>query len=1090
MKTHRQIFCYNEKIGHLFVPNLNARVMNENGGYYVRTNSMGFRSDTEFETKKTGKPRILFFGDSNTAADGVSNSERFSDLVGKHFDAEVYNFGLSGSGTDQQYLVWREFAQDIEADLVVVGVLVENIERNKVAYRETLNPFTRERVLTPKPYFKLQDGKLKLSNFPVPRVNGNSTGIKPEMVQWEIPRGQEALYKLHDGFRKSKLLGSIRSSLGPQLVRLRSLLIKMAYQPHPDYQETGSDGYSIMKEILTEFVDSLAPVPVMVMPIPTYHYYADGAKPVFKQFFQNFEDPGKQVHVANLPDDLNKLEYDKRRELCFREDKSHFSQRGHQIISRFLIDEIEKHGILSHQSSSYRVAESNGKAEKPLYILGISAFYHDSAAALIKDGEIVAAAQEERFSRVKNDRRFPLSAINFCLERGNIQQDDLSAIVYYDKTSLTLERLLWTFSKTAPASENAWKSSLPSWVKYKLFLPRLIRKKLKYSGKILQDFHHRSHCAAAFYPSPFRKAAILTVDGVGEWATASIALGDENKVTMLKEMLFPNSLGLIYSAFTQFTGFKVNSGEYKMMGLAPYGSPIYVDTILENLVDLKDDGSIDVNQEYFSYMDGSVMTNERFAELFGGPARLPETKISKREMDIACSIQKVTEEVILRMARHARELTGAEYLCMAGGVALNCVANGRLLKENIFKDVWIQPAAGDAGSALGAALDAHYMYFEKRRMLPDDGRPLQRGSYWGPEWNNDEIKSFLDTENIKYREIQDKNRDAIIAGLLDEGKVVGHYSGRTEFGPRALGARSIIGDARSQEMQTTINLKIKYRESFRPFAPTVLADRVDEYFELDKESPYMLFVAPVREDRRLPFERGTTDEMLEIVRQPRSDVPAITHVDYSARVQTIDKEDHGNYYNLIRAFQESTGYGIIVNTSFNVRGEPIVNSPMDAYRCFMNTEMDVLVLENCMLFKEEQEKMKTAPKETAESQPGTNANKDEALEKSLSSLYQKKVLPASGELGNEVPGESGSCSRWIDCVGQNEPDSIFDISDDLDHPKPDPDKMAGTITRGWYNRRFADIFEPVVVRLISLGSQYPLEEDMTGSVSSKMYEMF
>ena len=945
-KTHRQIFCYNKDIGHLFVPNLNARIMNENGGYYVRTNSLGFRSDVEFKEKKGDKPRILFFGDSNTAADGVSNNERFSELVGKHFNAEVYNFALSGSGTDQQYLVHQKYAQKIETDLIVFGILVENIERNKVAYRETINPYTKKNVLTPKPYFKLEEGQLKLSNSPVPRITSNSEEIDPHMVQWAIPRGQESIYKLVAWWRKNRALKPIRNSFKPFIKRLRSLLISMSYQPYPDYGKPTSDGYLLMKKIISEFINSVSPTPIIILPIPTYHYYADDAKPIYKHFFNYFHDSAKNVHVLDLLKQMKDIDYDKRQSLCFNQDKSHFSKYGHQVISDFLTKEINNLQILSRSKHIKNFETTNITKKNSVYILGISAFYHDSAAALIKDGEIIAAAQEERFSRKKHDRRFPLSAINFCLEKGNIQQDDLRAIVYYDNTSLTFERMLWSFAKTVPNSQEIWLRAIPSWVKYKLFLPQLIRKKLKYNGNILHDLHHRSHVAAAFFPSSFKKAAILTVDGVGEWATASIAMGEENKITMLKEMNFPNSLGLLYSAFTQFTGFKVNSGEYKMMGLAPYGDPIYVDVILEKLINIKEDGSIDINQNYFNYLNGSAMTNKNFADLFGGPARIPESRITQREMDIACSIQKVTEKIILRMARYVKKFTGAEYLCMAGGVALNCVANGYLLRENLFKDIWIQPAAGDAGSSLGCALDVYHTYFNNPRKLREDGKPLQRGSYWGPEWSVDEIKSFLDSENIKHHIVDYNKRSSLIANYLNEGKVIGHFSGRTEFGPRALGARSIIGDPRNKEMQTTINLKIKRRESFRPFAPTVLAEEVNKYFELNRSSPYMLLISSVHEKRRLPFVRGNKEDMLETVRQPRSDIPAVTHIDYSARIQTIEKDDHRKFYDLIKAFEELTGYGIIVNTSFNIRGEPIVNTPMDAYRCFMNTEMDVLVLED------------------------------------------------------------------------------------------------------------------------------------------------
>ncbi len=1090
-KTHRQIFCYNKNIGHLFVPNINARIIHESGGYYVRTNSLGFRSNNEFKEKKGNKPRILFFGDSNTAADGVSNNERFSDLVAKYFNSEVYNFSLSGSGTDQQYLIWKEYAQNIETDLVVLGILVENIERNKVAYRETLHPYTKKSLLTPKVYFNLEKDKLKLQNVPVPRIRTKLTEINPEEIQWAIPKDQEFIYKLVSLFRKSKTLQPLRNNFGPILQRLRSIMIRMAYQPYPDYKRPNSKGYALMKEILSEFTKSIAPTPIIIMPIPTYHYYVDGSKHIYKNFFNQFNDPNKNIYVLDLLENFKDLNFNTRQTLCFKQDKSHFSQFGHKVISNLLIKKINELKILPKPKISDKNKTNSLIQKKSVYILGISAFYHDSAASLIKDGKIIAAAQEERFSRKKNDRRFPLSAINFCLEKAEIQQNDLSAIIYYDNTSLTFERMLSSLAETAPNSRETWSRVMPSWIKYKFYLPQLIRKKLKYNGKIIHNLHHRSHIAAAFFPSPFKKAAILTIDGVGEWATASIALGDENKITMLKEMHFPDSIGLLYSAFTQFTGFKVNSGEYKMMGLAPYGNPIYVDTIQKNLINIKEDGSININQKYFSYLNGSVMTNNNFANLFGGPARIPESRITKREMDIACSIQRVTEKIILHMAQYVKELTGAEYLCLAGGVALNCVANGYLLKKNLFKDIWIQPASGDAGSSLGCALDAYHTYFDNPRKVSEDGKSLQLGSYLGPEWNSDEIKSFLNTENIIYHSVDNNKRSTLIANYLNEGKVIGHFSGRTEFGPRALGARSIIGDPRNKEMQTTINLKIKRRESFRPFAPTVLIEKVNDYFELKTKSPYMMLVSSIQENRRLKFDRKDTDNMLKIVRQLRSDIPAVTHVDYSSRIQTIEKDDHKKFYDLIKAFDVLTGYGVIINTSFNIRGEPIVNSPMDAFRCFMNTEMDVLFLENHFILKNEQSKIKGYDILSDYSNTEVNNNNDKYLLNKLNKIYQNDFISLSKKVTESSKyKKKARTTYWLNCSNQNDVEKIFSIPNELDTLDPDPQKMARSITKFWYNTSFGEIFEPVLVNLLSLSKKYSLEEDINPEISDKIYEMF
>ena len=596
----------------------------------------------------------------------------------------------------------------------------------------------------------------------------------------------------------------------------------------------------------------------------------------------------------------------------------------------------------------------------PTSILGISAFYHDSAAALVVDGEIIAAAQEERFTRIKHDHDFPAKAVEYCLREGGIGPEQIDYVVFYDKPLLKFDRLLETYLAYAPAGLRSFMMAMPLWLKTKLHLPREIRKSLggKYRRRIAFTWHHESHAASAFYPSPFDEAAILTLDGVGEWDTASIGIGRGNKIELLQTLEFPHSIGLLYSAFTYFCGFKVNSGEYKLMGLAPYGEPKYADIIRDRLMDLKDDGSFRLDMRYFNYAQGLTMTGRGFEELFDGPARDPESAITQREMDLAASIQKVTEEIVLRMARHARKVTGARNLCLAGGVALNCVANGVLLREGIFDDVWIPSAAGDAGGALGAALFCQYQLLELER-TPSKQDTL-KGALLGPSFSNDEIRAFLDARGVKYHYVADE--DELLrrtAAAMVEEKVVGWFQDRMEFGPRALGARSIIGDARSERMQAQMNLQIKYRESFRPFAPSALEEESSRFFNLDRPSPYMLLVAPVREEERCAL----TEEQLAAMRDPdlrkrvnvkRSSVPAVTHVDMSARIQTVNEARNRRYYRLIREFKNQTGTGVIINTSFNIRGEPIVCTPQDAYRCFMGCEMDVLVLENCILYKEEQ----------------------------------------------------------------------------------------------------------------------------------------
>jgi carbamoyltransferase len=591
-------------------------------------------------------------------------------------------------------------------------------------------------------------------------------------------------------------------------------------------------------------------------------------------------------------------------------------------------------------------------------ILGISAFYHDSAAALICDGKIVAAAQEERFTRKKHDYDFPSNAVKYCLAEGGVGPSDLDAVAFYDKPITKFARIMETYFGVAPRGLRSFMMAMPLWLRQKLWIPLEIEKALELAGVEIPDAmyfpeHHESHAASAFFPSPFANAAIITVDGVGEWATTSISHGRGNSIEFISEMRFPHSLGLLYSAFTYFTGFRVNSGEYKLMGLAPYGEPVYVDKIRDNLIDVREDGSFRLDLSYFGYLDDLRMTNDKFAALFDGPARSPESEITKREMDLAKSIQVVTEDIVIRMARHARKITGEENVCLAGGVALNCVANGKLLRENVFKNLWIQPAAGDAGGAIGAAL-AVWHTVEGGERAVDEVHDSMSGSYLGPSFSNDEIEAFLTSKGYVARKLSEDEWADTIARLVDEQNVVGLLQGRMEFGPRSLGCRSIIGDPRSPKMQTIMNLKIKYRESFRPFAPSCLEENAKEYFDIDSPSPYMLLVAPVQEERCKRTEKNQEKPMREWVNEERSDVPAITHVDWSARVQTVSKETNEPYHRIIKAFEERTGYGIMINTSFNVRGEPIVCTPEDAYRCFMRTEMDCLVLESFLLQKKDQ----------------------------------------------------------------------------------------------------------------------------------------
>ncbi len=592
---------------------------------------------------------------------------------------------------------------------------------------------------------------------------------------------------------------------------------------------------------------------------------------------------------------------------------------------------------------------------KPTYILGISAFYHDSAAALIRDGEIIAAVQEERFSRKKHDHGFPQLAIDYCMKEAGIATSDIDYVAFYDKPFIKFERLLMTYLSYAPSGLKSFLLAMPPWIKHKIFMRSFIEGKLKCHSKVLFPEHHQSHAASAFYPSPFKEAAILTIDGVGEWATASYGIGKGKDISILAELKFPHSLGLLYSAFTYYIGFKVNSGEYKLMGLAPYGEPKYADLIKEKLIDIKEDGSFKLDMSYFNYCTGLTMTNKRFDKLFGGPAREPDVSdLEQRHMDIAASIQQVTEDVVLKIASHIRTKTKQKNLCLAGGVALNCVANGRILQKDIFENIWIQPSASDAGGALGAALAIWHGYLKKERIV-DGFSDSMKAALLGPSFSDSEIESYLKKNNIKYEKLSAKDMPKCAAQIISDQKVLGWFQGRMEYGPRALGARSILGDARSAAMQSIINQKIKFRESFRPFAPTILLEHAQDYFDLNCESQYMLLVASIKEERRLPLNQEQKKLFgIEKLKIKRSDVPAITHVDYSARVQTIKRGDNPRYYDMIDEFYKLTGSPVVINTSFNVRGEPVVCSPEDAYKCFMRTNMDYLVMGNFLLDKRDQ----------------------------------------------------------------------------------------------------------------------------------------
>jgi carbamoyltransferase len=1105
--THRMLIQHDPDVGHRFVPNLRARIPGEDGGYFVVTNSKGFRSDFEFRREKSSHPRILMFGDSYTAGDNVGNADRYSDRLGAILGAEVQNYGIPGSGTDQHLLIYRKFAKDIEADLAMICVQIDSFHRIQVASRPSIDRITGRRLLVPKPYFEWENGELLLRQVPVPIER------QPDAEEAYVTSGKEeaAWYQnLHAAYLKIPGLKKLRHSALFEEAGSRaiSMMHKVSgKQPYPDILSSSTPGWKLMEGILRKFTGELAPMPVVIAPIPTKDFYIHGVEPVYQELFESLEDRAGNVHVFDVSTPLIRLPWKTRQRLSYQLG-GHFTPMANRLVAETMASEILSRGLLKPKPAQFAVnglkpaanpGAAGGGGGKPVVILGISCFYHNSAAALIRDGKIVAAAEEERFSRVKNDRRFPHRAINYCLEEAGLSQRDLTAVAYYDNSALTFERLCHSLAAVdRKTSAKMWNTIMPSWLRMKLHLPQLIRGFLDYDGPILQGMHHRSHAASCFYPSPYERAAILTIDGVGEWATATIGQGEGNRVRLLKEMRFPHSLGLLYSAFTQFTGFKVNSGEYKMMGLAPYGQDRYTNQILSHVVDLKDDGSVELNLEYFGFLRDTQMTSEAFARLFDGEKRDPESRITRREIDLAKSIQSVTEEAMLRMAKEAHRLTGEKYLCMAGGVALNCVANGKLLRQGPFEDIWIQPAAGDSGCALGVAMDIYHNYYGGNRVM-ETGKSAQGGSYLGPEFSEDEIVAFLDTFGYPYRKLEEGERNRFLVEKLKEGKVVGHVAGRLEFGPRSLGSRSILGDPRNVDMQVNLNLRIKYRESFRPFAPAVLSERAGDYFELDRDSPYMLLVAGVRENRRLPFDMSPEeDDLLPVVRRPRSDVPAITHVDYSARVQTIRRDHHESFYKLVEEFERQTGCAVIVNTSFNVRGEPIVCTPQDAYRCFMRTEMDVLALGNCVLLKHEQPPWHEGKGEGLENED-VSVDKSEShpdeLRAELSELFERHFWPAVEQLKAQgllriTEKFRNLPTTWEDAREPADLKPLFELAEALKQSAPDPERFAAALTGAWSNAEAGGLLRPVIARLIRAGLKHQVSVELDEKVSESVYVMF
>jgi carbamoyltransferase len=1059
--THKTLIRYDKNIGYLFVPNITMRQPYSEKPYYIKTNDQGFRSDFDYvKVKEVNEVRIAFIGDSYTAGEGVANEKRFSDLVSKAFAAKSYNFGLSASGVDQQYLIYKDIASKFDHDVLVISPHIINIYRNLLSSRLSVEGQTGKKILVPKPYFTLENEKLVRHNLPVP-------------VEREILTGEGVRIKL---FRPNKLIRKLFHKYVPK--RIKEELLKIQFKEHQGYEKANDPRWILMQSLLEGIIAEAGNIPIILAPLP-YHEihknpnYRDRFIDLAKKYDNvTFVDILKEFKKVNDTDTLN-----------FAKDE-HYSEFGHQVIADEIIKTIQQKGILKLKEQPL---EKSLVQKKPCYILGISAFYHDSACALIKDGEIIAAAQEERFTRVKNDPRFPLSAINYCLEEARIHVDDVEAIVFYDNPFITLERILLSQISVYPKGSVIWKELFPKWVQTKMHIPDIIRSQLSFKGKLHMALHHLSHAASAYYPSPFANSAILTIDGVGEWATATICMGTANEIKILKEMNFPHSVGLLYSAFTYYTGFKVNEGEYKLMGLAPYGEPTYVDIIKTEIVKIHEDGSIQLNMDYFGYQQDLCMINEKFESLFGGPARKDKEEITTRIRDIAKSIQVVTEEIVVKMAKHAKEITGAGNLCLAGGVALNCVANGKIILEKIFKNIWIQPAAGDSGGALGAALALYYANYNDAGNKRSEGVSLQKASCFGPSFSDEEIRAHLDSFGYRYSYLDPVERNKVVAKYLSEGKIAGHFQGGMEYGPRALGARSILGDPRSETTQYSLNIKIKFRESFRPFAPSVLEQDVPEFFNLRQPSPYMLIVAPVNEDRCIKNSEENMDknDLFEIVNQKRSDLPAITHVDYSARVQSVNSQQHPIYYDLINEFKKITGYGVIINTSFNVNGEPIVCTPKDAVRCFMKTDMDLLVMNNFLLIKQDQKESELDKIDRLPFETNPKKNKDLAsAQKDAMKLYDNyfpKFLSFKEFALNGIGVDS--MSTW-----GNFSNHEFFLSD-IPIESITPADIIGQwkVTPEEKKIEFIDLLK----KLIALSKKHKQEvEDMVNTISDAIYVMF
>ena len=986
----------------MYVPNLVMRRHHSNKPHFIRTNAQGFRSNFPYKNAKSeGTKRILFLGDSYTAGNGVANEKRFSDLLGKKFGVEAYNLGLSGSGVDQQLLIYEKYGAKFKHDILVIAPHLTDISRNLCKEREAYDEQNQSSYKVSKPYYRLKGNNLILENVPVPRKT-KKIEIKKKSV----------LNNFQERGKKGKAI-FIRG-----LTKLGINRVEGANCLNPEYENSNDPSWCLMKRLLEQII-KLTPTgtPIILAPLP---YHVISWNPNYQKVFQNL---ANQYENVNFVDVLSSFENIENPETLHYQIDEHYSELGHSIVADCLAKQIELLGWDSIKSQNLH-KPSTGKTKKPIYTMGISALYHDSACSLIKNGKVIAACQEERFSRIKNDPNFPIKAYNYCLEEAGIHSDDIKGLAYYDNPYKSFERIIASQLEALPDGKDVWLDMLPRWLQTKLHIPELIRTQTGFQGDIFFIDHHQSHAASAFYPSPFEEAAILTVDGVGEWATATIGHGKSDEIDILKEMNYPHSLGLLYSAFTYYCGFRINEGEYKLMGLSPYGEPTYADLIKSELVSIASDGSITLNMEYFRYHESLSMFDHKLENLLEAPRRKLDSKITQHTCNVAKSIQVVTEEIMLKMATHARDLTGAENLCLAGGVALNCVANGKLQSSRIFKEIWIQPAAGDAGASYGAALELYLRKFRKVRSKYSKIETANANYYLGPSYNKDEIKSCLDSHDYRYEELHSEERAQRVASLIEKDLVVGHFSGRCEFGPRALGSRSILGDPRSENAQSVLNLKIKYRESFRPFAPAVIEKDIKEYFDLKTTSPYMLLVQQVKDTRLVKNSRKETEDLIEIVNQKRSDLPAITHVDNSARIQSVSGSSHQEFYDVLKSFKTQTGVGVLINTSFNVNGEPIVTTPKDALACFMNTEMDALIIEDFLLIKQENKHIRIQEQSFKQATKEKESVRDEQdLTNVVDSLfYEFSKLPIDGKFLNLNSKEVSS--NWESSVSSPMPYAV------------------------------------------------------------------